>query len=283
MITSSLPPELKVLIASGFLLGGGLFAQRYPAEREEDPDAALPAVIQLSETPSSPTTLLEQTSTAPGIEEGSRFETIRDFVNPPESREWSRTSMPEPDTTRSAAGTFAVAETTERDREHYGGMTIPRSILESAAEQEIAQRPEYVPFQTAPVTMPEPNPAFFVERPSSPNLTGLSLSAGESESSTAVIPGAVVAPSVVLQSGVSACRIMPTATATSLSTITARPVTPEPHATAADLRASNSGSPVVAPPREPRGNVIIAPARTTILPNPVQSNPILPNPVMTGH
>ena len=276
MITSSLPPELKVMIASAFLLGGGLLALRYPAEREEEPDAAQPAVIQLSETPSSPTTLLEQTSTAFRRDESTRFAPIEIFVNDDEYRDWSHTSMPVPNpATTSIDRTPDPAETPLPDPVSYAGMSVDRrnadrANWESAAEQETVQRPEYLPFQrTTAVTMPEPNPAFFAAMPSPPNLTGLPPSSGGPEStdvnSRPVIPGALVAPSAVLLSGDNN-RAVPIATAVPARTVIARPVTPEPKV-AADLRAANHNSSVIPAARESQGNVIVIPARTIILPN----------------
>ena len=263
MITSSLPPELKVLIASGFLLGGGLFAQRYPADREEELASPQTVVVKRNETPTSPTTSQEPTSMASGIDEGTRFDSIEQFVNDNDYGEWSYTSMSESGATMSVAQAFEIEETFELDPGHYGGTAIGRTNMESTADQETAQIAEYIPFQPSPVTMPEPNPAFFAERPAPPNLTGLSPLPGEFESNV-VIPRAVVAPSAVMQSGVlPASRVTPIATTVPGTTTMARPVTQKPEATT-DLQLSN----IVPPPKELRGNVIVAPARTTILPNP---------------
>jgi len=258
MITSSLPPELKVLIASGFLLGGGLFAQRYPADREADPLAVQTVAAQLSETPTAPTTPQERTSVATSLDEGSHFEPIQEYFNREENRERLLMSMSESDATSDVARTSEVEETPELDPGQYAGMNVE-------ASQETMQRPDFMPFQrSTPVTMPPPNPAFFAERPSPPNLTGLSLSPDES---VEVVPSTVVSPSTVQQSEFPANRITRNTAVAPIQETVARPIiTPEPKVTVA--KSDKNNSPVVLPVREPRGNIIVAPARTTILPNP---------------
>jgi len=262
MITSSLPPELKVLIASGFLLGGGLFAQRYPADREDESVAAQPVVTQHNKTPASPTSSQQPATMAmaPGIDDGSRFEPIKDFVFPPESRERLLMSMSESGEIMNADRTFEVVETPVLDPGQYAGITVESS-------QETVLRPEYIPFQTSPVTMPEPNPAFFADKPTPPDLPGLLLSSGKPKSDE-IVPGTVVAPSAAIQSGVSTNRGVPIAIVAPVSTTLARPAISEPKATA-DHRAvaANHNSSVIPPVREPRGNVIVTPARTRILPS----------------
>jgi len=258
MITSSLPPELKVLIASGFLLGGGLFAQRFPADRVEEPVVAQTVTVIRSETPTSPTTSKEPTSMTPGVEEGTRYAPIEKFVNDIESGEWSHTSMSESVAPTRTDRTSGIGETPELDPGHYAGMNVETS-------RETAQIPKYEPFQTTRITLPEPNPAFFAAKPSPPNLTGLSLS-GVSESAD-IVPSIVVSPSAVMPSEVPANRISPITTDPPITKTLARPVvSPVPMATA-DFRPAHRTLPVVVPSGEPRGNVIVAPARTVILPS----------------
>jgi len=262
MITSSLPPELKVMIASGFLLGGGLLALRFPADREEEPVAAT-VVAQHSETPASPMTSQEPTSMAHGIDEESRFEPIWDFVNSTENSEWQRMALSESDATMSTTGASEFEETPTLDRESYDGMSVDRS---DAASQEIVQVPEYIPFRTTPVIMPEPNSAFSAVRQSPPNLTGLPLSVEPNAIVPSTIPSTVVAPSAVMQAGVPANRITPIATSDPISATLGRPVIPAP-TVESDTRTANDITPVVPPGKLSRSGVIVAPARTIFVPN----------------
>jgi hypothetical protein len=269
MITSSLPPELKVVIASGFLLGGGLLALRYPADREEEPVTIQTVVVNRNETPSSPTILPDQTLIAPRNDDVSRFAPIEKFVNEAEHSEWLPTSMTAVNATVSDDMSPGVVETPALDRNHYAGITVANKDAES---QETAQVPEYIPFQvTTPATRPEPNPEFVTAKSSPPDLIGLPRLTDESES---IVPRAVVSPSALMQSGVSAnrVRVAPIATAnsaspTSMRTAIARPVVPVPGTPEPIARPVG---PVTTPQTgTPQNNVIYAtPARTIILPNP---------------
>ena len=277
MITSSLPPELKVMIASGFLLGGGLLAQRYPADRTEDAVVARTAVTQRSETSASPSTPQEPSSVASGIDDDSRFVPIHDYFNSTEDRRelTHHMSMSEPiqamDTGTGGVNVApGVAETSELDREYYAGMVVDSTNLESpAVELETVQRPAYVPFQTTThIAMPDPNPAFFAAKPSPPNLTGFPPLSGESETEN-VVSRAIVSPSAIMQSGGIVSNPAPLASAPPVKTTVARPVIPERKVASETPRVTISHNPpAIAPAREPRSTVFLAPARTTILPNP---------------
>jgi hypothetical protein len=267
MITSSLPPELKVVIASGFLLGGGLLALRFPADREEEPVTAQTVVVNRIETSPASTVFPEQTWIASRNDKGSRFAPIERFVNDAEHSEWSPTSMTESNAVASDVTSFGVAGTPALDRNHYAGMAVDNT---DATSQETAPLPEeYQPFQvTSTITRPEPNPAFFTAKPSPPNSTGLSPSAHAPESA---IPSTVVSPSVLMRPGVPAIRVAPVTTTNSASpastrTTMARPVLPVPGTPESVTRPV---SPVAVPPAgTPQSNVIYAaPARTIILPN----------------
>ena len=277
-----------MLIASGFLLGGVLLAQRYPADREDEPAATQTVVARRNETPASPPTPLptsqEPASMASRIDEGDRYEHIRDFVNGPESRELPRMSMAEPSPAIDADQTPRVEETPEPDRGHYADIPMNRTIAKSApAEQENVRRLEYQPFQmTTPITMPEPNPVFLAETPSPLNLIGLPLLSSESErgerdsaipsavNPSAAVPSAIVAPSAVLQPGEISNRVTPASTATSVTTPTPTRATlarPDVPVSGTLESATHHVIPtVVSPAREPRSTVFVAPAKTIILP-----------------
>ena len=277
MITSSLPPELKVLIASGFLLAGGLLALRYPADHEPEEPIVAQTVEGEHSAISTSTTPPEQASLTSQRGVGGTFEPIADFVRNAGSQEttptrslsgdWVQTSMPESgNTPASDSMSRHGVKTSTLDRASYAEMPV-----NSTSEQETPPKPEYRPFQvTSPMSMPDANPAFFAEPPLPPNLSGIGQASD-------VGAGIVISPSTTMTLGASVPRaipvetprISPRATSPFSSTTLARPVIPKSD-TQESVRQL-TGSPIVTSAEKPRGDVITAPARTVIVPNPVNT------------
>lgn len=263
MITSSLPPELKVMIAGALLLAGGLLALRFPVDRDEESTSLAQAVeTESGLSESSPT--MPVTLTSPG----SRFETVDEFVrrdvgvsgttaertSPPSGWSYTTLSEPEPVATNFPEN-HEAATSNETATLSYGGISFGGRSAESTAEREIMQyeslqqavvesppKPPYQPFQTtSSLTMPEPNPAFSTAQPSPSNLTELTQVVAE--------PGRIVSPS-----SVSVARpVMPSQTSVAVTpSAVENPVTV--------IRPVVSGS-------RSRDSVIYAPARTVIVPN----------------
>ena len=286
MITSSLPPELKVMIAGAFLLAGVLLALYFPADHaEESPSSALAAVAENNSPESSSTTPVTLASTGSSGGEGSRFEGIDDFVRrdlsasetsasrtPPSS--WSRTSMPEPavDTENHTAATSPEPSPEPPTGSSYGGIPIPERSTEPSAEDRIMQytplqaeietppKPPYQPFQATPMNIPEPNPAFFAEPSLPSNLTSLAQIPAESQS--------VVSPSSAnVARPVTAFAAVPVAPiATPVAPVASAAVPVSTGASTQPAIAVRAAEPVVAS-RRSEGTVIYAPARTVIVPD----------------
>ncbi|MCL2623891.1 MAG: hypothetical protein FWD31_09530, partial [Planctomycetaceae bacterium] len=195
-----------MMIASGFLLAGGLLALRYPADREsETPATTAAVVVGRNVLPSSSPTLQEQASIASPSGAGSSFEPIEAFVRRTDRRDdmpthagsgdWYPTSMSEPNDSANGGMSHNDAETRTLDRRTYAAMPV-----DSTLEQTVPPMPEYRPFLVAsPVTMPEANPAFFAEPPTPPNLTGL---AKTSDIFGEAVPGHIISPSATTQPSV---------------------------------------------------------------------------------
>ena len=290
MITSSLPPELKVMIAGAFLLAGVLLALYFPADHaEESPSSALAAIAENNSSESSSTTPVTLASTGSSGGEGVRFEGIDDFVrrdlsvsetstNRTQQSSWSRTSMSEPtiDAEDHTAATSPEPSPEPPTDSSYGGIPIPERNTEPSTEDRIMQytplqvemetppKPPYQPFQATPMSIPEPNPAFFAEPSLPSNLTSLAQIPAESQ--PVVSPSSVdVARPVVPFAAVPVAPIaMPVGPVTSVTNppVTAAVSTPTVR-TAEPIRAAE---PVVAS-RRSEGTVIYAPARTVIVPD----------------
>ncbi len=301
MITSSLPPELKVMIASGFLLGGGLLALRFPADRNEEPPLVAQAVAADRDAPSLPTASQDSVSTAPGSGAGSFFATVDDFVSGTENRNvssgrtssggWASTSLSEHGLVSNEPAqnveASRVAELSDLARESYGGMTLgnasgvsaeTRANLQyapiEAASEPPPPKPEYKPFQSANVTMPETNPAFFAELPSPPNLTGLTPPSVELNATPPVLPSTTT---TAARPVLPIPEAQPTGTTRIAAPVAVRVATPvSPLHTAQGSPVANPNAVPVTAQRttgsgisggQPQGDIFYAPARTVILPN----------------
>ena len=265
------------MIASGFLLGGGLLALRYPADHDEASIAAETVVVERSAvTPASP---LEQASIVSRGGAGDSYEPIASYVNrraTPTSRasgDWLQTSMSKPGDSDIGGMPPDDAETLTLDSASYAEIPV-----NPVPEQEILPQPEYQPFQvTTPITMPKPNPVFFEDRPSPPSLTGLmpvSDAVSGTVSGNVISPSATIqsVPSITMQPGVPVSGTVPVGTprvsppgASRLSTTTrARPVIQVSDTQEPETR--RVAMPVVSPGRNIRNDVITAPAKTVIVP-----------------
>lgn len=306
MITSSLPPELKVIIAGAVMLGGCLLALRFPADREEPSSVATnPAVAESNTHVSSSAAASDQaTYGAPG-DGVPRFESVDEFISrtddPSRSRIGSSGSVAS-DTTRSGpislshspgwssttmstrASIPATPDTGSTDMPADLSPTtyanIPLNDIDvsaAASEAHAVPRPTYEPFRrTQPVTMPEPNPAFFSEHPSPPNLAPLSAPSQSSvEAQPIVAPSAVAVPHYGTTS-VSPTTPQPVTAARPVTPIAVPPITTSPvtspttgatPATAVPIPRSSSYPATTAPSfPSAQGDVIIAPVRTIISP-----------------
>ena len=270
------------MIASGFLLGGGVLALCYPANRE-----TLVAVqtvgAEQNATPSPQALSPEQASTAFHNElgSGSSFESIEDYVlrknnsetrpTSASSRDWYLTSMSKPDNVTNGDLAADDIQTYSLDRTRYGNMPVEN------ANHEPQVISEYQPFRmTTPILMPEPHPAFSEEIPSPPNLASLEQVFG-TISGNVVSPSATMLSAVTVQPGIPVTGTSPVTevsveqspatspTTIHFTTITARPIMPTAETQESGRRPI--GPPVVLPPDKFRDNTISAPARTVIVPN----------------
>ncbi|MDR1382616.1 MAG: hypothetical protein LBJ67_02025 [Planctomycetaceae bacterium] len=240
MITSSLPPEWKVLIAGGILLGGMLVAFRFPAKRDLI-QASVNAVRSLetnansSETAvaSTPNPTLLPTSVATESEGRSAFVSSDDFLDqnadvPVSVADYGfgTTAYRKPSET-SVTASDNVSNTLPHVS--YGGWNIadspnsaekesqlPLHSREIAAENQSpeAALPSYIPFNPPLISQPPPDPDFFVDLPSPPTLAS---SLAESHA--------------LLPSSINVADILSAHPETSISNIPPLPVAPSAPAT----------------------------------------------------
>ena len=274
------------MIAGVFLLAGVLLALYFPADHaEESPSSALAAVAENNSPESSSTTPLALASTGSSDREGSRFEGIDDFVrrdlgvsetstSRTQQSSWSQTSMPEPavDTENHTVAASPEPSPEPPTGSSYGGIPIAGRSSEVSAEDRTMQytplqaeivtppKPPYQPFQATPMSIPEPNPAFFSEPSLPSNLMSLAQIPAESQpvvsSSSANIARPVTAFATVSVEPIAT----PVAPVASAAVPVSTGVTSQPAV------AVRTAEPVVAS-RRSEGTVIYAPARTVIIPD----------------
>ena len=277
------------MIASAFLLTGGLLALYFPADLvEESPSSALVVVSEnhLPESSSTTPTTLASTGSSDGV--GSRFEGIDDFVhrdlsisaNRTQSPSWSHTSMPEPsvDTGNRTAATSPELSPEPSTDLSYAGISITgRSTAPSAEDRgmqytplqaEIEKPPKlpYQPFQATPMSLPEPNPAFFAESPLPSNLSSLVQIPAESQQ--VISPSSVNVARPVTSFGVPlvATPVPPIVPVTNPPAAVAVSMPTETVTAIRSATTVHTAEPVVAS-RRSEGTVIYAPARTVIVPD----------------
>ncbi|MDR1493818.1 MAG: hypothetical protein LBT05_14020 [Planctomycetaceae bacterium] len=195
MITSSLPPEWKVLIAGGILLGGVLLALRFPAKRDLI-QASVNAVRSLETNANSPETTFASTSnpipSASAVidgERGSTFVSSDDFLyqNADNSvsvadsgfdqtayRERWETSATDSDNASNALSHADYGEFNENGSSNSAEeIELSQHSHKNIAEKqmtEILPQASYAPFNPPSISRPNPDPTFFADLPSPPTL-----------------------------------------------------------------------------------------------------------------
>ncbi|MCL2346808.1 MAG: hypothetical protein FWC50_00965 [Planctomycetaceae bacterium] len=179
MITSSLPPEWKVSIASVVLLAGGLLALRFPAEHDvmhdhvarTQPMHRTPTVQESARQPSD--AVSSSYDHASRDHASTQYMTADDFAESGESEDSLRSGTVSPSSSSpssSSAKPDRFAVLTDSPTEPANLSNLPPSDYRTMSyhDQSVPtdsglknKLPEYKPFESAlPMSKPEPNPAF---------------------------------------------------------------------------------------------------------------------------
>jgi len=176
MITSSLPPEWKVSIASAVLLAGGLLALRFPAEHDVM-SSHVPRTQSVHRTPTpivqESARLVSETVSSSRNKTSTQYIDVDEFVESGKNED----SLPSPPVstpvkpdrfavltvppTNSPAVSSNLPSPDYRTMSYHDHGAQTDSKPESVSQNVSVISPEYKPFQSAiPMSPPEPNPAF---------------------------------------------------------------------------------------------------------------------------